>query len=406
MRKLTFFLALLTSVSVQAAEKIEVEFGTDELTAGIPGEGELTLDQINAWLDDESVHQEISPVLPLGLSAAAANIYIPEDNPITKAKIELGRQLYFDTRLSSDNTVSCASCHHPDEGYGRKTRFGVGVDGQEGGRNSPVSFNRIVSQAQFWDGRAGSLEEQAVGPIANPIEMGNTHENAVATVKGIEGYRLQFEKIFAGEGVTIDNIGKAIATFERAIVSLPAPYDYLDFRMQIEEVYEDEDIEEMKEDDPEMFARYQEAKEKTAKLSELAIQGRELFFSEKSNCTACHAGANFSDEKYHNLGVGMELAKPDIGRAEVTKDPKDTGAFKTPTVRNVVFNPPYMHDGSQKTLEEVVEWYAKGGHANPHLSDKVKKLDLNETEKASLVAFMKEALTSGYPKVEAGRLPQ
>ena len=225
-------------------------------------------------------------------------------------------------------------------------------------------------------------------------------------MKKIDGYRLQFEKIFPEDGVTIDNIGKAIATFERTLVSLPAPYDYLEFRKQIDEAYEEEDIADMKEDDPELYARYQEAKEKTAKLSDSAVEGRELFFSEKANCTACHAGANFSDEKYHNLGVGMEVAKPDIGRAEVTKDDKDIGAFKTPTVRNIVFSPPYMHDGSQKTLEEVVEWYAKGGHANPHLSDKMKKLELSDAEKASLIAFMKEALTSSFPKVESGRLPQ
>ena len=154
-----------------------------------------------------------------------------------------------------------------------------------------------------------------------------------------------------------------------------------------------------------MFARYDAAKKATANLSESAVKGRDLFFSDKSNCTACHAGANFADEKYHNLGVGMAAAKPDIGRAEVTKDKKDTGAFKTPTVRNVARTAPYMHDGSQKTLEEVVDWYVKGGHPNPFLSDKVKKLELNDEEKKSLVAFMKEALTSELPKVARDRLP-
>ena len=163
--------------------------------------------------------------MPLGLSVGVGQISIPADNPMTRAKIELGRQLYFDKRLSADSTVSCADCHHPDEGYARHTQFGVGIGGQEGGRNSPVSYNRILSGAQFWDGRAASLEEQAVGPIANPIEMGNTHEAAVDTVKKIEGYRIQFAKIF-DDGVTIGNIGKAIATFERAIVTGPSPFDY------------------------------------------------------------------------------------------------------------------------------------------------------------------------------------
>jgi len=403
-RSLKLGLLLFAIISVANADTIKVKLGTPELTAGIPGDGDLTGAQLDAWLAREDVHQIIEPELPLGLSAAAANISIPKDNPMTKAKIELGRQLYFDTRLSGDNTISCASCHHPDDSFGRKTRFGIGVRDQEGGRNSPVSFNRIVSGPQFWDGRADSLEAQAVGPIANPIEMGNTHENVVKTLKGITGYAKQFEKIF-DDGLNIDNVGKALATFERAIVTAPAPYDYLEFRKQIEENYDEEDLADLKEDEPELFERFQVAKKATANLSELAVKGRDLFFSEKSNCTACHAGANFADEKYHNLGVGMEAAKPDIGRAEVTKEEKDTGAFKTPTVRNVALTPPYMHDGSQKTLEEVVEWYAKGGHANPHLSDKMKKLELSDVEKQSLVAFMKEALTSELPKVQPGRLP-
>lgn len=405
-RLLAVFLVLTAlNLSSCLADTLEVQLGDPALTAGIPGEGDLTVSEIEAWLSRPDVHQEISPALPLGLSAAKANVVIPEDNPMTKAKIELGRQLYFDTRLSSDNTISCASCHHPDDSYGRKTRFGIGVRDQEGGRNSPVSFNRIVSSAQFWDGRASSLEEQAVGPIANPIEMGNTHENAVAAVASIEGYRLQFEKIFPSDGVTIDNIGKALATFERAIVTGPAPYDYLEFRKQVEDNYDEEEIDELMEEDPEVYARYITAKEATAGLSESAVKGRDLFFSEKSNCTACHAGANFTDEKYHNLGVGMAAAKPDPGRMEVTKDPKDMGAFKTPSLRNIALTPPYMHDGSQKTLEEVVEWYVKGGHPNPHLSDKVKKLNLTDEEKKSLVDFMKEALTSELPKVATGRLP-
>ena len=150
----------------------------------------------------------------MGLAAASANISGLESNPMTFAKLELGRQLYFDTRLSSDNTISCASCHHPDEGFGRHTQFGIGVDDQTGNRNSPVSYNRIVSSAQFWDGRAASLEEQAVGPIANAIEMGNGHEACVATVAGIDGYRMQFAKIFPGEDISIDHIGQAIAAFE------------------------------------------------------------------------------------------------------------------------------------------------------------------------------------------------
>ncbi len=246
---------------------MEVTLGDPTLTGGIPGDGELTAEEIDAWLNTPEHHAVLQIKLPMGLSGAAANITGIDENPMTLAKIELGRQLYFDTRLSADNTISCASCHHPDEGYGKATQFGEGIGGQTGNRNSPVSYNRIVSGPQFWDGRADSLEAQAVGPIENPIEMGNTHEKCVATVRGIEGYRKQFEKIFGSEGVTIDNIGKAIATFERAIVTSPAPYDYLELVRSTERQWEGE-LDALEEEDPELYAKYQVALKEAGKMSE------------------------------------------------------------------------------------------------------------------------------------------
>lgn len=392
----------------EAASKA-VKLGSPELTAGIPGDGPLEVDAIKKWLDDPKNHETLAVELPSGLAAGQSQIVIPENNPLTRAKIELGRQLYFDPRLSADGTVSCASCHHPDDGYARHTQFGVGINGQMGGRNSPVSFNRILSGAQFWDGRANSLEAQAVGPIANPIEMGYTHEKCVEALQGIEGYKVQFEKIFPGEGVTIDNVGKAIASFERVIVTGPSPYDFYEPLRAFEAANKEDlaDLEALKKDDPELFATYEALKKASDAhpISAEAKRGRELFFTEKANCTACHVGANFTDEKYHNLGVGMDKEKPDLGRFEVTKDEKDKGGFKTPTVRNIALTAPYMHDGSQATLEEVVAWYDKGGHANPTLSDKVKKLGLSDQEKKDLVEFMK-ALTGEFPKVRQDRLPK
>lgn len=384
----------------------EVMLGTGGLTAGIPGEGPLTLAQIEAWINDPVNHQPLKVKLPMGLAAAANNIQGVDENPMTRAKIELGRQLYFDARLSSDHSISCASCHHPDEGYARHTQFGEGVDGQKGNRNSPVSYNRIVTGPQFWDGRAASLEEQAKGPIENPIEMANTHEMAIETLQGIEGYRIQFAKIFPDEGINIDTVAKAIATFERALVTQPAPYDYLEVKRSIESQFDEDEIAELEEEDPELYERYAKAAKVVEQMSEAAIRGRDLFFSEKANCTACHAGANFSDEQYHNLGVGMDADEPDLGRFAVTNDDKDRGAFKTPTVRNVALTAPYMHDGSQATLEEVMEWYDKGGHPNPHLSDKIKKLGLTDSEHKDLLAFMTEGLTSAFPAVEQDRLPE
>lgn len=389
-----------------------VLLGGGELTSGIPGEGPLTDEEIAAWLDDPANHVELEVKLPLGLSLGQGAIKGLKENPLTRAKVELGRQLYFDRRLSADGTVSCADCHHPDEGYARHTQFGVGVGAQEGNRNSPASYNRILSDKQFWDGRAASLEEQAVGPIANPIEMANTHEQCVADLGKIPGYKLQFEKIFpddSGQCVNIDNVGKAIAAFERVIVTNPSPFDYYEPLRTLELAYRQdlEDLETFQEEAPDEYAQYMAARDAAAAhpMSESARRGREIFFGQKGGCTACHVGPNLADEKYHNLGVGMDVAEPDLGRFVVTQEDQDRGAFKTPTIRNVELTPPYMHDGSQKTLEEVVEWYARGGHPNPHLSKSVRKLDLTDQDKADLVAFMK-ACTGAFPPVEMERLPQ
>jgi cytochrome c peroxidase len=391
-----------------SADSVTVQLGKDPLTNGIPGTGKLTVVEIKKFLDDPANHKSLDVQLPANLQAGASAVFIPSDNPMTKAKIELGRQLYFDKRLSSDGTVSCADCHNPSTGYGANTQFGVGVRNQMGGRNSPVSFNRLLSKGQFWDGRAASLEAQAVGPIANPIEMANTHEAVVKFANQNEGYRIQFEKVF-GRKPNIDDVGKAIATFERTIVTGPSPYDLYEPVRIMQTSFEEElsDLETLKKDDPELYSRYTKAKEVSDRhpMSDSAKRGRDLFFAQKSNCSACHVGVNFTDELYHNIGVGMDAATPDLGRFAETKVEKDKGAFKTPTLRNITQTGPYMHDGSQKTLEEVVEWYAKGGHPNPYLSDKMKKLDLSAQDKQDLVEFMK-SLTGPLPKVETGRLPE
>jgi cytochrome c peroxidase len=387
-----------SSAGGKLAQSGKVMLGDSELFAGIPGQGSLSVEEISQWLADPANHEPLEVELPLGLSAGAAQIKGLDKNPLTRAKIELGRQLYFDGRLSADEKISCATCHNPDTGFTANTQFGVGIRKQLGGRNSPVAYNRILSDAQFWDGRAPSLEDQAVGPIANAIEMGNTHDACVACLAGIEGYKLQFEKVF-GE-LTIEKVGAALASFERAIVTGPSPFDY-HVQWEAASKQDPDDLEDV------ALEKYNSAKKAAEEhpMSESAVRGFKLFFSEKANCTACHVGANLSDEKYHNLGIGMMAAKPDIGRAEVTKDEKDTGAFKTPTIRNVALSAPYMHDGSIKTLDEVVEWYAKGGHPNPHLSDKIKKLDLTEQDKKDLVEFM-NACTGDFPKIERGRLPK
>lgn len=417
--KKTFFSTLLTGSvavgaillgsldsSVSAEEKQAAQdtilLSNTGIVQGIAGKGPLKLEEIKTWLADPANHRVLKVELPLGLNVGKIPEGVLEANPITRAKVELGRQLYFDTRLSIDNTVSCGTCHHPDTGWAAPTQFGEGIQGLTGNRNSPTSYNRILSTTQFWDGRAGSLEEQAVGPIENPIEMGNTHANAVKTLQQIPGYVAQFKAVFGTDKITIEDVGRALATFERVIATGPAPFDYYERTKAFKDITE-EDLE----DDPDLKTIYDQvmADYKANAMSESAVRGRDLFFSERINCAACHVGANLTDELYHNLGVGMDQKEPDLGRFVVTGVEKDKGAFKTPTIRNIAQTGPYMHDGSQKTLLEVVEHYNKGGTPNPYLSDKVFKLNLTEQEKLDLVAFM-EACTGDTEYVETERLPE
>lgn len=407
------FVAFLLSVALVSAAIADgperVRLGEGDLLRGVPGSGKLTVEQLRGWLANPANHRELRPELPLGLNAGEADIQGLDAEPLTRAKIELGRQLFFDPRLSRDGTVSCASCHAPEYGYAFPTQFGVGVEGQEGKRNSPTAANRIFSTEQFWDGRAASLEEQAIGPMANPLEMGFSHDAVVETLKKVPAYVAQFNAVFDGEGVTIDNAGRALAAFERVLVSGPNAWDVDDRLRVLRDAYADED--------PELADELVQLEKIAAArpLSEAAKRGAELFFGDRTGCTQCHAGANFSDEAYHNLGVGMEsitdlregdaIKQPlDWGRYEVTKDEADRGAFKTPGLRNVAETGPYMHDGSLATLDEVVAWYVKGGQPNPFLSPLIEPLDLSAAEQADLVAFL-EALSGEWPEVETGRLP-
>ncbi len=356
----------------------------------------LTIDEIKAFLADPKSHEPFVPEPPLGLPLEDVLKAIPEDNPMTRAKVELGRQLYFDKRLSRDSTISCATCHDPAMGWTEHKPVSTGINGQKGTRNSPTVLNRIFGKTQFWDGRAASLEEQALGPIENPIEMGFTLKELVERLKGIEGYGIQFEKVFGG--ISADAIGKAIAAFERTVMAGAAPYDYY----QQAEPYLKMSEQELANAGPEAKKAVEEYQKH--RMSDSAKRGMDLFFGE-ALCSVCHLGPNFSDEDFDNLGVGMMAKEPDPGRKKVTGKEEDTGAFRTPTCRNLVHTAPYMHDGSMKTLEEVIEHYVKGGIPNPYLSKDIKKLDLTEQEKKDLLAFLVEGLTGPLPDIKPPRLP-
>ncbi len=293
----------------------------------------------------------------------------PPDNPQTAAKILLGKQLYFDARLSKDNTISCATCHDPAKGWSDDGPTSAGIAGQRGGRRAPPVSNAAYLPLQFWDGRAPSLEEQAKGPIANPIEMGNTHDAMLKTVDNIPGYAEEFKAAFGSSTVTIDLVAQAIAAFERTVVTTDSPFD-----------------------------RYVRGDDQA--MSPQEKDGLEIF-NGKGHCTLCHWGPNFTDGRFHNIGVKPgDPSKPDMGRFDITKDPRDKGAFKTPTVRDAGLRAPYLHDGSEKNLESLVDFYNRGGDTDDsNLDPLIVPLGLSQKEKDALVAFMKRAMTSLNPEV-------
>ena len=311
----------------------------------------------------------VLPKVPLGLPP----LDVPNDNPMTPEKIELGKQLYFDGRLSKDGTVSCATCHDPQQAWAEHEPTSTGIGKQVGGRNSPTVINAAYAPAQFWDGRAKSLEEQALGPIENPIEMGRKLDAMSAELSKLKGYEQQFKKVF-GTGVTQEGVAQAIAAFERTILSGNSPYDHF-------------------------------KKGDQQALNEAQKRGLELF--ESAGCATCHAPPIFSNGSYFNAGVGMDKEKPDEGRKVVTGNDRDLGKFRVPALREVANTWPYFHDGSAPKLEDAVALMAGGGKDNPNLSimlKAVREAKLTEANQKDLVEFLK-ALSGEYPIVKPPKLP-
>jgi cytochrome c peroxidase len=307
--------------------------------------------------------------IPFGLEETS--VVIPADNPLTNEKVELGRMLFFDKRLSQDNTIACANCHLAKFAFTDGKPVSTGIRGQKGGRSAPASFNRVFSSAQFWDGRAATLEDQSVGPFTNPIEHGFPNYDVMrAKMMKIAGYRKLFKQVFGEENITIDNVGRAIASFQRTVLSGNSPAD-----------------------------RFDQGQEAGA-ISAEAQHGL-LLFREKARCTKCHSGFNFTDEKFHNLGLGWDDNKVDLGRYMVTKIAEDIGTFKTPTLREIARSAPYTHDGRFKTLEEVVNFYNQGGVKNPHQDPLIIPLELTDEEKRDLVAFLHTLNGEGWQHITA-----
>jgi cytochrome c peroxidase len=274
------------------------------------------------------------PPVPAGLDAY---LPVPTSNPLTRAKVELGKKLFFDKRLSANGTVACASCHDPRLAFGDGNPLAIGIAGQKGARKAPRIVNRGYGKSFFWDGRAATLEEQVLQPINNPLEMASSAREAAARA-----------------GIAEAVLRDSLAAYVRTILSGNSAFD-----------------------------RYMAGD--TAAMSAAEQAGLRLFTG-KAGCSNCHAGPNFTDERFHNTGAGDGN---DRGRAAISGRDEDRGAFKTPTLREAARTPPYMHDGSLATLDDVIEFYDKGGRANAQLDPEIRPLRLTASEKAALASFLR-----------------
>ena len=287
----------------------------------------------NITTTSESFTPQIQP-LPAQL-ASYEPMTIPQDNPLTPEKVALGRQLFFDERLSVDGSNSCYSCHVCEHGLTDGLPKAIGPGNKQLPRSSPTLWNIGYHKEFYWDGRSGSLEKQALAAWTG-ANMGAKADEIVARLNALQGYKTQFQKVFQSDA-TPDNVVKAIAAYERTIISGNTAWD-----------------------------RWK-AGDNTA-ISQSAFRGWNIFQAIK--CNNCHDGVLFTDQQYHNIGIGMDQKEPDLGRGKVTNKPEDTGAFKTPTLRDIAKSAPYFHDGSAKTLEEAVDVMLGGGKPNKYLDKK------------------------------------
>ncbi len=291
-------------------------------------------------------------------------------NPASQAEVELGRELFFDVRLSRTDRVSCANCHDPEKGFSNGQRLAKGVDGREGKRHVPSLINVGYIRTLFWEGRAADLQQQALLPIQNKAEMDMPLEVLEKKLNGIADYKRRFEQVYGGS-VTADRVAAALAAYQRSIVSNDTPFDH----------YLRGDRE---------------------SLSASSKRGMKLFFGQAS-CSRCHTGAQLTDNKFHNIGAGDPA---DTGRRAVTRRREDHGAFRTPQLREVAHTAPYMHDGSFQTLKEVVQHYNFGGvtdHENNHRDELLEVLYLGEDQVDDLISFLTEGLSSNGNDLSRGK---
>lgn len=283
-------------------------------------------------------------------------VKFPDNNPWSKEKEELGEKLFFDPILSRDNSVSCSTCHKPEKFYTDGLPQSVGISRQPLKRNSPTIFNSAFQKTLFWDGRAGSLEEQVLMPIQDKNEMDQDLKNLVRELISKAEYRKLFEEAFGSSGITPERLAMAIAPFERTLVTGDTSYD-----------------------------RFWQGDKKA--MSPSALRGMDLF-SGKAKCSICHSGPLFTDQQFHNIGLSISGSKHDKGRKNVTGEIFHEGAFKTPGLRGISLSGPYMHDGSLPSLKLVIEFYDQGGVASQRKSPFISPIGLSDNEKEDLLQFL------------------
>jgi cytochrome c peroxidase len=290
---------------------------------------------------------------------------IPSDNETTEEGIYLGRKLFYDSLLSGDNTMSCASCHQQSRSFSDNKRFSVGIKGIPGEMNASAIINPGWQSSAFWNGRANSLEEQAESPVRNPIEMHLSWAVAVDRIKNHSSYPSEFKRAFGEEEITKELVAKALAQFERSLISNKSKFD--------------------------LFLAGE------ADFNPIELAGYNLFLSEKAECFHCHGRPLFTDDELHNNGLDII---PDLGFEDVTEDISDRGKFRTPTLRNIELTGPYMHDGRYETLEQVVEFYSDSLRTSPTVDPLMPNdnggFHWTNLEKVQLVAFLKTLTDNSF----------
>jgi cytochrome c peroxidase len=312
--------------------------------------------------------------LPVSANAAKMDfaprvLKVPDNNEMTPDRITLGKNLFFDPRLSGSGWISCGTCHNPAMGWSDGLPTAIGEGMKVLGRSTPTIINTAYNAKQMWDGRKRDLEEQAVGPIQADVEMHQDMGQLLDKLNTLTGYVAMFNKAYPGEGITEKTIGKAIASFERTVVSTNAPFDH-----------------------------WVKGDEKA--INESAKRGFELFDG-KARCSTCHQGFNFVDDGFHNIGLPNTQ---DLGRYNIVKVEVLKGAFKTPTLRDIALTAPYMHNGAYKTLDDVVDHYNKGGVVTDRIDPNMRPLNLTALEKKDLIEFLR-TLTGDESSITIPRLP-